>query len=703
MTSSAGLVGRPVARREDARILSGRSQYLDDLEPPGVAHAAFVRSQHAHARVAGVRTPAEAEGLVTVITADTLAGRTGKLPVQAPPGMEVADAAHPLLAGPLVRYVGEPVAAVIAESRALAEDAAELVEVDYEPLDPVVEARESTDELLRWSCRSGDVDGAFAAADRVVRGRYNLPRLAAVPMETRGAIASHDPESDLLTFWVSAQDTHRQLAHLAAVLERPAESIRVILPDVGGAFGSKGSLAPEAAVVAFAAIELGRPVKWAEDRLENFLSSYQGRGVEGELELALSGDGEMLALRARILSDLGAYLHNATTMPPLTTGTLVVGCYRIDVVDIESIGRRTNKVPTGPYRGAGRPEAACFIESVVDDAARTLGMDPVELRRRNLIREFPHRTPVGFEYDSGDYERCMDRAVELARPERSDEPERVVGTGVGVYVERAGGMFESAEVEVRPDGGVVVRSSASPHGQGHETTFAQIAADRLGIALEDVTLEFSDSALVPRGVGTFGSRSLTMAGSALALALDGLEERARELDATGERSLAELAATGELRAEARFESPFVFSSGAHVAVVEIERATGRLRVLRMGAVDDAGRIVNPLLAEGQVMGGLVQGLGECLTEVATWDEQGQPGASSLADYSLLTAVEIPPVESAFVETPSPLNPLGAKGVGEGGAIGALAAVANAVADALGGRRVDPPYTAERLWQALREE
>jgi aerobic carbon-monoxide dehydrogenase large subunit len=525
-----------------------------------------------------------------------------------------------------------------------------------------------------------------------------------VPMETRGAVAWRDPEEDVLTFWVSAQDTHRQVRDLSAVLGRPAESIRAIIPDVGGAFGSKGSLPPEAAVAAFAALDLGRPVKWAEDRLENFLTAYQGRGVEAELELALSSEGDMLALRARIEADVGAYLHNATPLPPHTAGTLVVGCYRLDTVDIEVRGRRTNKVPSGPYRGAGRPEAACFIESIVDDAARALDMDPVTLRTRNLIGEFPHRTPVGFEYDSGDYERCLARAVELVQPERLEAPDRVVGTGMAVYVERAGGQFDSAVVTVAEDGRVLVRSSASPHGQGHATTFAQIAAERLGVDAETVELEFGDSSTVPPGVGTFGSRSLTMAGSALARALDEIDMQRRKLDPTRRRPLAELAAEGaELHAEARFESPYVFSSGAQAAVVEIERETGRMRVLRMSAVDDAGRIINPLLAEGQVMGGLVQGLGECLTEVATWDEEGQQTSASLADYSLLTAAEIPPVETAFVESPSPLNPLGAKGVGEGGAIGSVAAVANAVADALGGRRVDPPYTAEKLWQVLQEE
>jgi aerobic carbon-monoxide dehydrogenase large subunit len=701
--SAAFAVGRPLARREDARLLSGRSRYLDDLDPPGLAHVAFVRSELAHARLGAVRAPEPSDGLLAVVTAERLAGRTRPLPIQAPRRSEVADAPHPLLAEGEVRYAGQPIAAVVAESRALAEDAAELVEVDLEPLEPVVDPHESTEDLVRWSCLSGDVEGAFAAARHVVRGRYGLPRLAAVPMEPRGALAAHDRERDLLTFWVSAQDTHRPLAQLATVLDRPEDSIRVIVPDVGGAFGSKGGLAPEAAVTALAAIDLGRPVKWAEDRLENLLASYQGRGVEGELELALSERGEMLALRARIDADVGAYLHNATAVPPHTVGTLVVGCYRLPAVDISVRGRRTNKVPTGPYRGAGRPEAACFIESLVDDAARTLDIDPVELRRRNLIREFPHRTPVGFEYDSGDYERCMDRALELVRPERGEGPDRVVGIGVAVYVERAGGQFESAEVSVGRDGRIVVRSSSSPHGQGHDTTFAQIAAERLGVELGDVELEFGDSAAAPRGVGTFGSRSLVMAGSALVLALDRLEERRRELDGGRGLSLGELAASGaELRAEARFESSFVFSSGAQAAVVEIERASGRLRVLRMAAVDDAGRIVNPLLAEGQVLGGLVQGLGECLVEEATWDEEGQPTASSLADYSLLTAAEIPPVETAFVETPSPLNPLGAKGIGEGGAIGSLAAVANAVADALGGRRVDPPFRAETLWEALRK-
>jgi len=720
------LVGQPVARREDARILAGNSRYLDDLDPPGLAHAAFVRSPLAHARITRLRAPDGAPGLLAVLTADDLAGRARPLPIQSPPGVEVADQPHPPLAAGEVRYVGQPVAAVIAESRALAEDAAELVDVDYEPLAAVVDARGSDLDLAHWEDASGDVDAIFAAAGVVVRGSYGMPRLVAAPMENRGALASHDAGSDMLTLWCSAQDTHRPLAQLSHVLDRSEHGIRLIVPDVGGAFGSKGALAPEAVAVALASMDLGRPVKWAEDRLENFLASYQGRGVEADLELALTRDGEMLALRARIYADLGAYLLPSTAIPPHTTAMLMTGCYAIPAARVELFGRRTHKVPTGPYRGAGRPEAAYFLECLVDDAARELGADPVELRRRNVVREFPYRSALGWTYDSGDYERCLDLAVQLAGPQPAPSDERAAGTGFALYVERAGGMFESADATVGADGRVLIRSSSSPHGQGHDTTFAQIAAERLGIDLDEVAFEFSDSAVVPRGVGTFASRSVAMAGSAVAMAVDGLKARCLEIAAelldepeaalsfsgggvsagAGRAlSLAEIAAACPepgLQARARFESDLVFSSGAYAAVIEIERATGRLLVRTIAAVDDAGTIINPLLAEGQVIGGTAQGLGQCLVEEAVWDEHGQLTTASFADYSLLTAAEMPPIATAFVESPSPLNPLGAKGIGEGGAIGTPAAVANAVANALGGRHIDPPFTEEKLWQALRE-
>jgi carbon-monoxide dehydrogenase large subunit len=417
-------------------------------------------------------------------------------------------------------------------------------------------------------------------------------------------------------------------------------------------------------------------VKWVETRTENFLGAYQGRGVEGEVELALDGDGRMLGLRARLTADTGAYLYQATAVPPHTMGMLMTGAYDIPAADVEVVGVRSDRVPTGPMRGAGRPEACYLLERTVDAAARELGVDPVELRRRNLITSFPHETPLGFTYDSGDYERCLREAVELV-----GEPPPGAGLGVALYVERAGGQWESAEMTREDDGRVVVRSSSFPHGQGHDTVYAQIVADRLGIPIEAVELRFGDSADTPAGVGTFGGRSIAMAGSAIAVAADEL--------AAGERS-----------ATVRFESAMVFGSGAYAAIVSIDEETGSLHVHRIAAVDDAGTIINPLLAEGQVVGGTVHGLGTVLTEEFAYDDDGQPLAANFTSYALLSAGEQPPIESAFVESPSPLNPLGAKGIGEAGTIGTPAAIANAVADALGGTWVDPPFSPEKLWRAL---
>ena len=438
----------------------------------------------------------------------------------------------------------------------------------------------------------------------------------------------------------------------------------------------------------------------------------------------------MLALRARLWSDLGGYLLTTTPLPPHTAATLIAGCYDIGVADVEMVGARTHKVPIGPYRGAGRPDAAYMIEALVDEAARQTGIDRVELRRRNLIRTFPHTTPTGLVYDSGDFERCLDLALELsdqpaapatataapatatAAPTTTTPPpgedDCVRGTGIAVYIERAGGAFESAAIDLLPDGRFAVASSSSPHGQGHDITFAQIAADRLGVPVDAIALHFGDSATTPPGVGTFGSRSVAMAGSAVAVASDELVERARTLAVevgldTGPTlnwtALAQ-AADAPLRAEATFRSANVFSSGAYAASVHIDRATGVLTVERLVAVDDAGTLINPLLVHGQVIGGAVQALGQCLCEEAVYDEDGQMRSGSLLEYGLLTAADIPPILTGEVQTPSPLNPLGAKGAGEGGAVGALAAVANAVTDALGGRYVSPPFTAEKLWRAL---
>lgn len=731
------MIGRPLRRREDPRILRGETLYLDDIERPGMAHAAFVRSPHANAAIGSISVPEPGDGTIAILTAADLAPLQ-PFPVGEPADTEIRhDHAHPVLAGDEVRYAGQPVAVVIAASRALAEDAAELVEVQYEPRSAVLSPRDSDVVLMRWSRTSGDVEGAFAAAAHVVRGRYALPRVVAAPIEGRGVIAEHDPVADVLTVWCSAQDVHRPLQQLSHVLGRRPESLHVIVPDVGGAFGSKGVIAPEVAAVAAAAIRLGMPIKWTEDRLENLVGTYQGRGMEGDLELALDREGRMLALRAQLWADVGGYLLSNTPMPPHTAGTLIPGCYDISVADVRVIGARTNKVPTGPYRGAGRPEAAYMIEALVDAAARQTGIDRVALRRRNLIRRFPHRTVTGLEYDSGDFERCLDLALRLAAAEPGEAgsaaADAAAGFGIGLYVERAGGAFEAAEIELAPGGRFVIASSSRPHGQGHDTTFAQIAADRLCVEPGAVELRFGDSLTSPPGVGTFGSRSVAQAGSAVAVAAERLVELATPraaalLDADPSevrltpagfallsadvaaapvswRVLSEASADedGALRAEARFQSANVFSSGAHAADVEIDRETGELTVRRLVAVDDAGTLINPLLVHGQVIGGVVQGLGECRSEEAVYDEDGQMRSGSFLDYSLLTAAEVPPIVTGEVATPSPLNPLGAKGAGEGGAVGILPAVANAVVDALGGRHVDPPFTAAKLWRALHEQ
>jgi len=707
------LIGAPLPRREDARVLRGETRYVDDVVVPGMAHAAFVRSPHAHAGITSISVPQDAEGLIAVVTAADIGAAVRAFPVMEPDDMEVNHAeAHPVLAAGEVRYAGQPVAAVIARTRALAEDAAELVDVQYDERPAVLAPRESGVVLTRWSGGAGDVDAAFAAAAHVVSGSYALPRLIAAPMETRGCVAAYEPVDDCLTVWCSAQDIHRPLAQLSHILDRPPAGIRLIVPDVGGAFGSKGVIAPEIAAVAASAMRLGIPVKWTEDRLENLVGGTQGRGIEGDLQLALAADGRMLGLRARLWADLGGYLLTTTPIPPHTAATLITGVYDIAAAAVTVVGALTHKVPTGPYRGAGRPDAAYMVEALVDEAARRTGIHRVELRRRNLIRSFPHRTATGLEYDSGDYERCLDLALELAadggraRDRDGGDGDVVRGRGIALYVERAGGGWESAEIELGPGGTFAIASSSSPHGQGHDITFAQIAADRLGVPIQDIELHFGDSATSPPGVGTFGSRSVAMAGSAVAIAADDLlaQARARTGAAIVDwQRLAEVAGPDRPRAAARFQSANVFSSGAYVATVRIDCGTGELTVERLIAVDDAGTLINPLLVHGQVIGGAVQALGECLTEEAVYDDGGQPRTGSFLDYSLLTAAEVPPIVTGEVQTPSPFNPLGAKGAGEGGAVGTLPAVANAVTDALGGRRVEPPFTSDKLWRALHDD
>jgi carbon-monoxide dehydrogenase large subunit len=707
-------IGRAVPRAEDARFVKGGAKYAGDLKLPDMLHAAFVRSLYAHGRIVSVDadTARAMPGVHAVITAVDVDGLVDPFPLAASGGAEIVPVMHPVLASDRVRYVGQPVALVVAETPELAADAAEYVLVDVEELHPIVDPRDAEgapplhdsapdNVLLRWRHTEDDVDAVFEGADAVVGVRVIVPRLIAAPIEPRVALASHDVETDVLTLWLSAQDQHRQLAGLKEVLRRPAERLRIVVPDVGGAFGSKGVPQAETAAVALAALALGRPVKWAESRTESSLASYQGRGADVEAELALDRDGRMLGLRARYLADLGAYLYSTTPVAPQTAAKLLTGCYSIPVADVELVGVCTTKVPTGPYRGAGRPEAALVIERLADLAARELGIDPIELRRRNAIppESFPYATPLGFTYDSGDYQGALDAALELARyNELREEQEharaegQLAGVGVALYVERVGPGWETAAVRIESPGRVIVRTGSSPHGQGHETTFAQIAADALGVDASAVEVRWGDSFEIPEGMGTFASRSVTVGGSALLLAC-------REA-----RSRLDLGEQAPIEASARFELPGpVFSFGCYVASVEIERTTGEVTLREVIAVDDCGRIVNPLLAEGQVVGAAVQAVGECLFEQVGYDEDGQPLAVNLYEYHLPTALSVPRVLGGLRETPSPWNPLGAKGVGEGGSIGTPAAVANAIADALaplGIRHVDLPFTASRVWEAM---
>ncbi len=544
-------VGRPVLRREDDHILRGRATYVDNLAPPGMLHLVAVRSPFAHARLGAIDASEalESPGTVAVLTGADLDGNVHPMPINRMPDAETAEVPIPLLAAGTVRFAGEPVAAVVAETRAAAMDAAELVRIDYDPLPAVVDTVDALrgdvvlhealghNVLLRWRRTAGDVEGSFERAHRIVDARFHIPRLVAAPIEVRGALAEYDAKRDLLTMWLSAQDPHRPMRHLAAVLGRDPERIRMVVRDVGGAFGSKGTLAPEGAVAAIAAMRLSRPVKWVEDRSENFLASYQGRGQDAEIELAVDADGRFLAVRARLVADVGAYLYPTTPAVPVTTAMLVTGAYEVPAVDVETVGVATNKVPTGPYRGAGRPEAAYVAERIADLAAAEVGLDPVEIRRRNFIppERFPYESPLGYTFDSGNYARALDRACDVlgydaVRTEQRAQRDagRVVGVGLSTFVERAGaGNWESGAVEVEPGGRIVVRVGSTPHGQGHHTVFAQIAADALGVHPDDVEVRTGDTAEIPEGVGSFASRSVTVGGSAVVEAAGLLEEKAR--------------------------------------------------------------------------------------------------------------------------------------------------------------------------------
>jgi carbon-monoxide dehydrogenase large subunit len=743
-------------RREDPPLLTGAARYTADLAEPGALHAAFVRSPLAHGRILAVDATAAAAmpAVAGVFTAADLG--LPPLPAESAP-----DAfARPVLATGTVRFLGEAVAVVVAETRAQALDAVDAVEVDYEPLEVVVdplaaaeapllfpEAGSNLVEQRALPQRSTALDGA----EVVVTARFVNQRLAPVPMEPNAALAVPDPDRDALTLYVPCQAPFWMRDTVAEALGLPAERVRVVVPAVGGGFGARAATYPEQVAVAALARRLGRPVRYLESRSESMLATTHGRAQVQEVELGATRDGSLTGLRARLLGDGGAYPGDAGFLPR-TTRRMASGVYRIPRIEVATACVVTNTTPVGAYRGAGRPEATAMLERAMDLLAAELGMDPAELRRRNLIQptEFPYRTPTKARYDSGDYPAALERVLEAAgypalRAEQAERrrrrDRRQLGVGLSVYVEMTGFGSEYGAVAVEQDGRVTVRTGTSPHGQGHETAFSQLVAATLGIDPDQVTVLHSDTALVPRGDGTMASRSLQVGGSALLRAAEQVLDKARTLaahllearvedvavfpgeglGAAGAPSTAlpwrELAAAAAdparrpagmapgLDAATDFELPGVtYPFGAHLAVCEVDVETGRPRLLRHLAVDDSGRILNPLLAEGQVHGGIAQGVAQALYEEVRYDQQGNCLTGTLASYAMPSAADLPAFETVRTQTPSPLNPLGAKGIGESGAIGATPAVQNAVVDAvrhLGVSHIDLPLTPERVWRAIR--
>jgi len=771
MATKAKWVGQRMKRKEDPRLIQGLAHYVDDLALPGQLYAAFLRSPYAHARLQRIdRSAAErAPGVVAVLVGEDVRGVLGMIPTaSALPELKVPP--HPPLAIEEVNHVGEPVAVVVADDRYRARDAVDLIEVDYEPLpavtdpekaleknSPRVHAQFKDNQACLWKVEAGFPDKAFAKAAHVVRQRFVNQRLIPVAMEPRGVLASYDAGAEQLTVWSSTQIPHLLRTQLAAMLNVPEMRVRVIAPEVGGGFGSKLNVYGEEALIAHLAMKLGRPGKWIETRRENFLATIHGRDQINDVEAAVTKDGRILALKVRLTADLGAYHQLLTAVIPTLTGLLLLGCYKIPAVKIEYVGVFTNKMATDAYRGAGRPEATFLIERMVDLVALDLGIDPVEVRRKNFPRpkDFPYSTPTGVIYDSGNYEATLKKALEQVDYTKLREEQkrlwkqgRYLGIGLSTYVEicamgpssaMPAGGWESGTVRIEPTGKVTVLTGASPHGQGQETSFAQIVADELGISPEDVIVTHGDTQAVPYGIGTFGSRATAVGGTAMFLSLQKLKQKLARMAGhllkvdpkrieIGEGKLfvkgspkksktflevvqaAYMAKTlpagfePGLEATTFFEpSNFTFPFGAHVCVVEVDAETGDVHIRRYVAVDDCGNVINPLLVDGQVHGGIVQSIGQALFEEAVYDENGQLVTGELMDYAIPRAGDVPRLETARTVTPSPVNPMGVKGVGEAGTIAATPAVVNAVVDALrplGVRDIPMPLKRERIWEIL---
>jgi carbon-monoxide dehydrogenase large subunit len=771
------VIGARVDRKEDRKLLLGQAQWVDNLKAPGMVYLAVVRSPYAHARIVKVDVApalAHADVVAAWSGADLAEDWLSNLPCAWIPTEDTNHPIHAPLATDLARHAGDGVAVVAARSRAGAEDAAELVEVDYEPLPAVADAEAAlvegaplvheefgTNRCYTWKLDAGEVERLFGEADVVISERYRQNRLIPNAIEPRAVFVQPLPANGEFTLWSTTQVPHIARITLSGVLGIPESKLRVIAPDVGGGFGSKLNVYAEEALALAISRRLGRPVKWTETRSEGYLSTIHGRDQIQEIELAATAEGKITAVRVRLTVNMGAYLQLVTAGTPLLGAWLYGGCYDIQGYSFECTGVFTNTTPTDAYRGAGRPEATYAIERAIDALARKLGKSPVELRRLNFIRGFPATIAAGLTIDSGDYDASLDLALERAGYEalRAEQAERRqrndpkrLGIGLCTYVEMCGlapskilgairysaGGWDTATIRCLPTGTVQALTGTSPHGQGHETSWAQIVSDRLGYEIDEVEVLHGDTSVVPLGMDTYGSRSLAVGGVALYYAADRILEKARriaahrlgapEADLEYDRgtfsgpdssiSLKELAfhawTAHDLPdgLQPGLEETFVYDppnfswpGGAHVAVVEVDTETGAVELLRYIAVDDVGVVVNPTIVEGQIHGGLAQGVAQALYEEAVYDEDANLQTSSMLNYLVPSAAELPAWELDRTETPSPTNPLGVKGVGETGAIASPAAVMNAVVDALsedGITDIGMPASPERVWTALKE-
>ena len=792
-------VGQRIKRTEDPRLIKGLAHYVDDIRLPDTLHVAFVRSLYAHARfTVDTSAAVKAPGVVAVYTAKDTA-KVGPVPCAAAlPDLKIPD--YRVFATDKVLFVGHPIAAVVATDKYAARDAVDLVTVDYEELPAVtdVEAAANGGAVIheqfgdniayKLTSGEGDVEAGLQAADRIVSQKMVHQRLAPIAMEPRGVLARYFPGEEELTIWSSTQIPHLLRTQLALMIGIPENKLRVITPEVGGGFGSKLNVYAEEALLGWISMQLGKPIKWIESRRENVQATIHGRAQIGTVEVGVKTDGRVTGLRYNVVADLGAYHQLLTPAIPTLTGLMLSGAYKIPAIQMNVTGVFTNKMATDAYRGAGRPEATYVVERVMDVVARELNLDPVEVRRRNFPKssEFPFHTATGLEYDSGNYEAALDKALNLAGYQKLREEQqhqrnngRLIGIGLSSYVEicalgpsqaMPAGGWESATVRIEPTGKVTILTGASPHGQGQETSFAQIAADELGVDIKDITVIHGDTGVVQYGIGTFGSRATAVGGTAVLVAIERLKEKAAKIAAhimqcetsrlsfeagcyskqeaaaasvTGKSepvvpvgegpggSLNEIPAAGNgrnkmtiqeiaLAAHVAKEIPpgtepglsatyffepknFTFPFGTHICVVEVDKDTGETKILKYVAVDDCGKVINPLLVDGQVHGGIVQSIGQALFEEVVYDEQGQLVTGELMDYALPKAAQLPWFETDRTETPSPVNPLGVKGVGEAGTIGATPAIVNAVVDALspfGVKHIDMPARPEKIWKLI---